>query len=105
MAYDFTTLPGDVSQVSFDFVDGGGDHNIRVNGDSLYNFGFFLELPATIAPGVTLTVENNRLFLNGDIQELIIGGQEFGFDNFCYVVSEVAPVSYTHLTLPTICSV
>ncbi len=92
MVFDFTTLSGDVSQVSFDFVDGGGEHNIRVNGDSLYNVGEFKNLPTAIAPGVTLTIDNNRLFLDGDIQELLIGGQELGFDNFCYIVSDVAPL-------------
>jgi len=64
MVYDFTTLSGAVSQLSFDFVDGGGEHNIQVNGDSLYNFYEFKELPNYIAPDVRLTVFDNRLFLD-----------------------------------------
>ena len=92
MAFDFTNLPDVVSQVSFDFVDGGGEHNIRVNGDTLYNVYEFTALPINIAPDVTLTVDSNRLYLDGDIRELVIGGQELGFDNFCYVVNDVAPM-------------
>lgn len=92
IVYDFTHLPDVVSQVSFDFADGGGEHNIRVNGDTLYNVFEFTELPVQIAADVRLSIENNRLYLNGNIRELLIGGQELGFDNFCYVVNDVPPM-------------
>lgn len=92
MIFDFTHLPDVVSQVSFDFWDGGGEHNISVNGDTIYNVYEFKNLPINIAPDVTLTIDNNRLYLDGNIRQLLIGGQELGFDNFCYVVNDVAPM-------------
>ena len=92
MVFDFAHLPDVVSQVSFDFADGGGEHNIQVNGDTIYNVYDFKDLPINIAPDVTLTIDSNRLYLDGNIRKLVIGGQELGFDNFCYVVNDVPPM-------------
>lgn len=97
LVFDFTPLPDVVSQVSFDFADGGGELNFQVNDEEVFLLNVFAEAKKEIAKGVELTIEGKRLFLNGDIKKLAIGGQELGFDNFCYVVNDVAPLCIADL--------
>ncbi len=91
--FDFTNLPGDVIKVCINFIDGGGEENIAVNGQPIKVLQNFLTIDGEeIAPGVTATVIQNTnldllggtLCLSGRIQNLTIGGQEMLLDNLCF---------------------
>ena len=103
--FDFSRQPDKVSMVSFDFVDGGGEENISVNGATAHLLQFLHEAPTEIAPGVTFEVQldttsnipQGTIFLHGGIKQLAIGGQELGFDNLCIVVNDVPPLCFENL--------
>lgn len=91
--FDFTTLERPIRRVCVAFFDGGGEENIAVNGQPIKVVNHLGELPTEIAPGVTLTItppvdnqfiSSGLLCLEGDIQSLLLGGQEFAIDNICY---------------------
>ena len=95
LQFDFTKLDLPVNGLCFRIVDGGGEENIAVNGEDILVIPDFSDVPQEIAPGVFMTVSplpgpspnypfNAEVCLSGPIEELIIGGQEFGFDNLCY---------------------
>jgi hypothetical protein len=88
-------FPAGTNSVCFSFWDGGGQENISVNGQPVQILNFLALAPANIAPGVTLTVspasnpgtiptQTGTVCLSGNIQSLLIGGQEFFIDNVCY---------------------
>lgn len=85
--FDFSNLNFVPNWVTFDFVDQGGEENISVNGSPIYKGD--LEL-AVLPPGVTMVINNmgtyNQAILAGNIQSLLIGGQEFTLDNVCAMV-------------------
>jgi hypothetical protein len=91
LAFDFTQYATPVSQISFEFYDGGGQENISVNGQVIQIHEYIHEAPFQIAPDVFLEVHldsfsqipRGTILISGRIEELIIGGQEFAIDNFC----------------------
>ena len=94
--FDISALGMAVSEVSFEFYDRGGLENLRVNGAPMY-MGDLALAPAVIAPGVTCSVATTMygpdtygiVTLNGDVQELEVGGQELDVDNLC--IKKAAP--------------
>ncbi len=88
-AYDFAPL-GLVEEVRFEYFDGAGVENLEVNGAGLYQGEIGLA-PINIAPGVTCTVYENvgpgytwgTVVLEGPVQSLLVGGQQFAIDNVC----------------------
>jgi hypothetical protein len=92
LVFDFSGFPDGVSQVCFDYFDGGGSENFSVNGSPLAILNFFSEIGQLSIPGIEidLTVAGNtfleqgRVCITGDIRSLLLGGQEFGLDNICY---------------------
>ncbi|PHN01789.1 T9SS type A sorting domain-containing protein [Flavilitoribacter nigricans] len=95
LKFDFTQLDLPVNGLCFNIVDGGGEENIAVNGQPIRVIPDFSDVPAEIAPGVFLEVSplpnndsnfpfNAQVCLRGKIEELLIGGQEFAFDNLCF---------------------
>ncbi len=89
------SFPAGTNSVCFSFWDGGGQENIAVNGQPVQILNFLGLAPANIAPGVTLTVsppsnpgavptQTGIVCLSGNIETLLIGGQEFFLDNVCY---------------------
>lgn len=91
-------FPAGTNSVCFSFWDGGGQENIAVNGQPVQILNFLAFAPANIAPGVTLSVNpapnpgtvpplTGTICLTGNIQSLLIGGQEFFIDNVCYTQS------------------
>lgn len=90
LGFDFTDLNFTPTKVEVVFWDTGGPENISVNGNPIIQG----ELASGSAPGVTWTVSDtpqpnnpaNRLGtlkINGNIQMLKIGGQEFWIDSVC----------------------
>jgi len=83
---------GGVDEVCFDFIDGGGEVNLGLNGPPVEVFNAFSDAPSAIAPNVQLSVfldddfafPSGRICFNGDIQTLTVGGQEMAMDNVCF---------------------
>lgn len=87
---------GTVKQVCLNFVDGGGEENLSVNGDSIFIVRSFVELDGQeVAPGVVAHVElldsidfpAGTLCLTGTIDSFLIGGQELALDDICYQIN------------------
>lgn len=115
LSLDFSGLPETVTEVCFEFIDGGGDKNIAVNGEVILSIGQMLgtaTLPVDIAPGVTASIDlepntslvpRGTICLKGDIQSLIIGGQEFALDNICFKTEpEPAPCELRDLEISSL---
>jgi hypothetical protein len=95
------------NSVSFKFMDLGGEENFQVNGDSLYNINSFMNLPPTVAPGITCTVDSvttdnceqggliGQVSLNGTVNELLIAGQELWIDTLCIDVVAGSSIDYS----------
>jgi hypothetical protein len=90
---------GGVQTVCFDFFDGGGEENVSVNGSPVALLQNFAEVADLDIPGVeielTLDSANANTFLSagtvcfsGDIQSILVGGQEFGLDNVCATAAD-----------------
>lgn len=89
LGFDFTQLGFPVHEVTFEFADLGGFENLSVNGSPMYVGELKL---APDPPGVVLTVttspmpggEKGLATLEGNIERLVTGGQEFWLDNVCF---------------------
>lgn len=87
-------FPPGTQQVCFDFFDGGGEENFAVNGAAISLLELFTEVEELSFPGVTIELSLDSIpginlligtvCLSGDIESLLIGGQEFGIDNICF---------------------
>ena len=83
------------SFMSFDFRDAGGTENLLVNGGTPY-VGELSAAPFNIAPGVECTVTSTTnggvtigtVKLTGNLETVILGGQEFTIDNVCVTEGE-----------------
>lgn len=70
------------------FGEYGGNLNIEINGDFL-NFDNFQDIHGAVIGGVGIRVQGGngndmgRMFLYGDVDEFMIGGQELHIDNIC----------------------
>ena len=80
VAFDFTSLPFDVTIVTLEFLDFGvvGGTNISANNGTRFSLD---TVPTNIAPGVTASIENDLITMTGSIDRLLIGGQELAIDN------------------------
>jgi hypothetical protein len=103
--YDFSGLGSPVAEVRFEFVDWAGIENIQVNESPMIYYGQIVDFPEAIAPGITYEVDSwpitageaaGRVTLTGNVQSLLVGGQQFMLDNICVVlengVSAVIPL-------------
>ncbi len=100
LVFNFTSAEEKLSNLCFDFFDGGGQVNISINGspilslEDLADLNQFDENP--FSDDLLVSVEeipnanfpSGRLCISGDIRSLIIGGQEMGIKNICYVVEK-----------------
>jgi len=98
--YDIAGLGIHTSEVTFEFLDYGGMENLQVNGATLF-IGDFTTFPSAVAPGVTMNLATYaagggyraEVTLIGDVQELLVGGQEFWIDEICVIEGEGPPPS------------
>ena len=95
--FDFTELSEQVIEVSFDYIDNGGNNNLSVNGTAVVIASDLYHMSSAIAPGVTLEVDTSGLsytggtvWLNGPIDSFYVGGGEFAMDNICFKTKTVA---------------
>ncbi|MCB0642059.1 MAG: hypothetical protein KDC44_10485, partial [Phaeodactylibacter sp.] len=108
MSLDFSGLDYPVQALRFGFVQAGPQVNLALNGQDPVIVGSVDDLPAAIAPGVSLTVVptatgsqyNGYILLEGEISSLLIGGQELGVDNVCLFLEGYLPTcSISNLSL------
>lgn len=91
MVFDFSNLPHPLGGVILAYYDAGGYENISVNGGDLWVADTPDDFPSNVAPGVELIIEHpanspdntGLIVLIGEVEELLIGGQEFFFDQVC----------------------
>ncbi len=94
MRFDLTGAGSNIRQVTFDYVDLGGDENLRINGfptlevaklkdtEVLAPAGFAISVSEVPVPGgITGRVRITADPFNA-IESVLVGGQEFGIDNF-----------------------
>lgn len=89
--FDLSQVEGALNQVCFDFFDGGGEENFAVNGSAVAIVENFSEIAEYTFPGVSVevnlagsnTLERGTVCITGNIESLLVGGQEFGIDNVC----------------------
>lgn len=87
LRFDFSVLADEVVELTFDASESGGHRNIQVNGENLYFFTNYSELPSNIANGVLYSRDTGTtVTLTGKIEELVIGGEDLTFDNLCYTL-------------------
>lgn len=99
--FDFASENEKLSNLCFNFYDGGGQVNISINGSPLLTLEDLTQLNEfdenPFGDDVTVSVEefNNanfpsgKLCISGDITSLVIGGQEMGINNICYEVQDI----------------
>ncbi len=95
LRFEFGNVGFPVTQVSFEYVEAGGQNNFAVNGGALIQLNPLSTLPSNIAPSVTASVEDGVVTLIGEIDSFLIGGQELGIDN---IVAVPEPATLTLLT-------
>ncbi len=85
--FDLSGLGFNVNQASFEYVDFGIHYNFAVNAEPMYEVGSLSELPANVATGVTLALEEldagtgrTRLTLTGNVDSFLVGGYELAID-------------------------
>jgi hypothetical protein len=89
--FDLTALPFNVSSLTLQYNELGGEDNFAVNGGSILQpLAQLTNIPINVAPGVTALVDGGRITLTGDIDRVLIGGQELSIDT---VVAVPEPTS------------
>jgi len=88
--FDLTALPFNVSSLTLQYSELGGEDNFAVNGGSILQLPNLTNVPVNVAPGVTALVDGGRITLTGDIDRVLIGGQELSVDT---VVAVPEPTS------------
>ncbi|MEM8528457.1 MAG: T9SS type A sorting domain-containing protein [Bacteroidota bacterium] len=89
---NFNSTEEEITRIVLQYADGGGVENIAVNGGEVQIIESFDDLDETLAPNVdiflerigdTSNVDAGRLILEGNIQSLLIGGEELFIDDIC----------------------
>ena len=78
--FDLTGAGFKVNSVTLGYVDLGGDNNFAVNGGAILQLAEITDIPMNIAPGVTALVDGDSITLTGEIDRVLIGGQELSID-------------------------
>lgn len=99
--FDLSQADGSLNRLCFDFFDGGGEENFAVNGSAVAIVNNFSEIANLSFPGVSVDVdftntgslEQGTVCITGDIESLLIGGQEFGIDNVCADAVLACPIA------------
>ncbi len=89
--FDLTALPFNVTSLTLQYNELGGEDNFAVNGGPILQpLAHLTDIPVNVAPGVTALVDGGRITLTGDIDRVLIGGQELSVDT---VVAVPEPTS------------
>lgn len=84
--FDLTNVGFNVTSLTLEYVELGGEDNFAVNGGSIHQLARFTEIDHTnVAPGVTALVDGGLITLTGKIDSVLIGGQELTVDSIVAV--------------------
>jgi hypothetical protein len=83
--FELSDLPFAVTSVTIDYWYFGGANNLAVNDETIHSVYWLTDLPTTVAAGVTATVTDETITLEGPIDSFQIGGQELNVDNIVVV--------------------
>lgn len=100
LMFDFTSVGYTVTKVNFEYADYGGFENFSVNGHPIY-VGELSSIPSfpDVSISHTTTSTGGIITIYGEIQTLIVGGQEFQIDNVCAYEAVNECVDFESLTL------
>lgn len=102
--YDFTNTGGQITHVTLDFWDGGGDKNLSINGNRLV-MSSFTETPFMLG-GVLVEIDttfngvaiDGTMTLTGPVNDLALGAGELFVDNVCYAGDTLGcPMAITNI--------
>ena len=79
--FDLTNVGFNVTSLTLEYVEWGGNDNFAVNGGSILQLAELTDIPVNVAPGVTALVDGGLITLTGDIDSVLIGGQELTVDS------------------------
>ncbi|MEM6698472.1 MAG: hypothetical protein AAF599_08750, partial [Bacteroidota bacterium] len=88
---DISNFQRSFNQISFEFINGEGVVNLSVNRQFVKIVNQFSELGSELEPGVSINleakvidgIEYGRITLEGDIQNIVLGGENLFIDNLC----------------------
>ncbi|MEN8224729.1 MAG: T9SS type A sorting domain-containing protein [Bacteroidota bacterium] len=84
LIFDFMETGYWIDMVTFDFADYGGHENLSINGGTIYA-GELTMMPSP--PGFTISFNMSgsigQCMIQGSVEKLLVGGQEFYIDNVC----------------------
>lgn len=86
--FDFTKLGIDVNLVTIEFTEFGPQNNLAANDSAVHELFSLTEIDGgivSLSPRVTAAVDNGLLTLTGDLDSILIGGQELVIDNITAV--------------------
>ena len=83
--FDLTNVGFNVTSLTLKYVEWGGNDNFAVNGGSILQLAQLTDIPGIVAPGVTAIVDGDSIALTGDIDRVLIGGQELTLDSIIAV--------------------
>ncbi len=90
--FDLTNVGFDVTSLTVEYMELGGGNNFAVNGGSIMQLSSLMDLPSNVAGGVTITqfeldpqTHRTQITLTGDLDNLLIGGQELIIDSIVAV--------------------
>lgn len=83
--FDLTGLPFNVTSLTLQYLELGGEDNFAVNGGPILQLAQLTDIPANVAPGVTALVDGGLIRLTGDVDSVLIGGQELTIDTIVAV--------------------
>ena len=83
--FDLTNVGFNVTSLTLEYVELGGNDNFAVNGGSILQLAELTDIPANVAPGVTALVDGGLITLTGKIDSVLIGGQELTVDTIVAV--------------------
>ncbi len=90
--FDLTNVGFNVTTLTLEYLELGGDDNFAVNGGSILQLAELADIPPNVAPGVTALVDGGLITLTGKIDSVLIGGQELTIDTIVAVPEPTALV-------------
>ncbi len=100
LMFDFSELGITPDFVTFDFADYGGYENLSLNGGTVY-IGELTAAPAPpgLSMNITMSGSIGNAIIEGPVEKLLVGGQEFFLDNICiYQISTFIEDPVDHIS-------
>ena len=94
--FDLTNVGFNVTSLTLEYVELGGNDNFAVNGGSILQLAELSDIPSNVASGVTAQVDGGLITLSGKIDSFLIGGQELTIDS---IVAVPEPTSLVLLAM------